>query len=876
MNMRLRFIVLASLLASYTLSFAQPGQGRQSMTGTMYGKLIESRSAKPIEYASVQIKQTVLDSATRERKEVVIAGMLTKSNGEFLLENIPAFGQLKLYVSVVGFEPYEQAISFDLKRPGEGGADQNMTSALFKDLGNIKIDIQEKVLENVTIVAEKPGLQLGIDRKIFNVDKDIVSAGGTGVDVMRNVPSVNVDIDGNVTMRNNTPQIFVDGRPTTMELDQIPADAIESIEIITNPSAKFDASGGTAGILNIILKKNRKVGYNGSLRTNFDTRWQLGVGGDINVRQNKINVFVNGNYRPRKSISTGSTDRLNLIDNPQTLLEQNDRNVSKGAFTFIRTGIDYFITNRSTLSASLNLGRGRFRPENTSDLLTHKLSSPVEDSFARRTTNTRGDFRNLGTTVSFKHNFPKQGRELTADFTYNRRKNDNNNLLTTDIFEAPQFISLDSTYSQRQIGNGRGENIVIQTDFTNPLSDNSKFETGLRAAFNTNSSTNSFYSVDPVTGNLILIPASQVNYESTDRVLAAYATFSNRINNFGYQLGLRAESSAYEGTLLNTSQKFNIDYPISLFPSVFLSQKMNNNQELQLNYSRRINRPNFWQLSPFIDSSDLLNPSVGNPGLNPEFTNSLELSYQKIFQKNRDNLLVSLYYKNTNDLITRYQIPEVDPVTEKTIVLNTYINANSSYVTGLEVTLKNTITKWWELTSNFNLFTSKIKIDDPDFEQQDQFASWLAKFNNNFKVNRQLSFQLSGSYQSKTILPPGGSGGGGGRGGGGGMWGGQSTSAQGYIRPIYYIDAAARYTFLKDNRATVSLNVNDILRTRVSDMHSESPYFVQDVFRRRDPQIVRLSFTWRFGKFDTSLFKRKNNRQDDDGGGMEGGMGMGQ
>ena len=875
--MRNIIIALSSLLITY-ISSAQaptgagnrPGAGRAQMTGSFYGKLIEAKSLKPIEYASVQLLQNRFDSVSKKRKEVVVAGMLTKHNGEFRLENIPVFGQFKLQVSIVGFKPYEQTVSFDMKPSGTNNGDMTaMMSTLDKDLGNIKIDIEDKVLENVTVTSEKPSLQLGIDRKVFNVDKNIVSAGGTAVDIMRNVPSLNVDIDGNVSLRNNAPQIFVDGRPTTMELDQIPADAIESVEIITNPSAKFDASGGTAGILNIVLKKNRKVGYNGSLRTNIDSRARIGLGGDINVRQNKINVFMSGNFNQRRSISTGTTERLSLIENPNNFLFQDDRSEFDGNFLFGRAGIDYFMTNRSTLSASVNLGSGKFNPINISNLLTDTLSSPVVTSLTKRFSDMSREFNNLGASLNFKHNFPKAGRELTADINYRGRTGPNDNLITTEFYN-PDLTTIKNIQRQRQIGDGDNTSIILQGDFVNPLSDKSKLELGVRAAFNENTSTNAFYTVDPVTGTLTLQPASQVDYVSNDRVLAAYTTFSNRINNFGYQLGLRVESSNYQGELTNTSEKFDIDFPVSLFPSAFLSQKLKNEQELQLNYSRRINRPNFWQLSPFTDSTDFLNLSKGNPGLNPEFTNSLELSYQKIF-KNRDNLLLSVYYKNTNDLITRYQEIQTEPGTGKDVIINTFINANSSYVTGLEMTLKNNITKWWELTSNFNLFTSKIDIDIPSIPEQDQFASWFVKINNNFKASKNLSFQLSGSYQSKSILPPGGSGGGGRGGGGmgGGMFG-QSTSAQGYVKPVYYVDAAIRYNFLKDNRASLSVNMSDIFRTRVSDIHSESPFFIQDVFRRRDPQILRINFNWRFGKFDASLFKRKSNKGQEDQNGMDG------
>jgi outer membrane receptor protein involved in Fe transport len=249
--------------------------------------------------------------------------------------------------------------------------------------------------------------------------------------------------------------------------------------------------------------------------------------------------------------------------------------------------------------------------------------------------------------------------------------------------------------------------------------------------------------------------------------------------------------------------------------------------------------------------------------LKPEFTNSVELSYQKTF-KNKDNVLASIYFKNTNDLITRSQIKETNISTGKDMLINTYINANSSYVTGLELITKNKVSKWWDLTANLNLYTSKINIDDPTVPKQDQFVSWFGKLNNTFKLPKNFTIQLSGDYQSKTILPPGGSNSGRGGFGGMGMFG-SATSSQGYVRANYGVDAAIKFDFLKNKTASLSLNVNDIFRTRRSDIHSESAYFVQDVFRRRDPQIFRLNFNWRFGKFDVSLLKRKNLKNQDNG-----------
>ena len=873
---KLIFALSLVLLSLITFSQRPEGSGNrpvggQMPTGRFYGKIVEAKSGKPIEYASIQLIQNRMDTATKKRKDVVIAGMLTKANGQFSLDNVPAFGQSKLKITIVGYKTIEQPVSFDIKM---GGDMSGMMGALDKDLGNIKVEIEEKTLDNVTVTAASTGLKLGIDRKIFNVDKNLVSVGGTAIDVMKNVPSVSVDIDGNVTVRNNAPQLFVDGRPTTMTLDQIPADIIESVEIITNPSAKFDASGGSSGILNVVLKKNKKVGYNGNIRTSIDSRAQLGLGVDLNLRQEKINFFASGNFNQSKSISNGTTDRL-TYGPPASQLYQTDKSIWEGNRSYARGGFDYFIDNRNTISLSTNISGGKFTPSTFSNMETDIFTTPVNSSLANRTSNTTSKYRSSGSMLSYKKNFPKSGQELTADFTYNTRNSDNSNLIRTDSLDYSNKNILKSN-SQRQDGASSGEEYVFQTDYSNPLGEKSKLEMGARVSIKNVDTKNFFYLINAA-GSSIYVPQLSVNFNSTDKVYAAYSTFSNRINNFGYQLGLRVESSDYQGQDPVKAEAFNIKFPVSLFPSIFLSNKMKNEQEMQLNYSRKINRPNFYQLYPFTDYSDTLNINRGNPDLKPEFTNSVELSYQKLFKKNKDNMLASIYFKNTTNLITRFQVKEISPITGKPILVNTYINAASSYVTGLEVTNKIRMNKWWDLTTNMNLFTSKINTGIANQPEQDQFVSWFGKLNNSFKVFKNFTMQLSGEYQSKTILPPGGSGGGrgGGMHGGGGGYGsmfGQTSSSQGYVRANYFVDAGLRYEFFKNRQASVSLNINDIFRTRRSDIHSESPYFSQDVFRRRDPQVLRLNFSWRFGKFDANLFKRKNMKNQD-GGSMDGMMG---
>jgi outer membrane receptor protein involved in Fe transport len=870
--MRKTILLLCCIAASFAVSAQFPGGGGrpgggnpQAMNvGRVYGKIVDAKTNKGIEGVSVQFIQTRMDTVSKKRKDTVLAGMFTRGNGDFALEGLPIFGNSRIKFTAIGFAEVEQKIAFQMR----GGGDMSQAlSAIDKDLGNIKMEADAKLLEQVTVTGAKSLVQLGVDRKVFNVERNIGSVGGTAVDVMRNVPSVSVDIDGNVTLRNNAPQIFVDGRPSTLTLEQIPADAISSIEIITNPSAKFDASGGTAGILNIVLKKNRKAGYNGNLRGGIDSRARVNLGGDINVRQGKVNVFANANFNQRKSIATGTTDRITFNTQPNTISVQEDRNEGIGQFAFARLGLDYFIDNRNTITLSGTTVRGNFEPFTRTDLFYNRVGSSKPDTLSQRLSLSENEFKNLGGMLSFKHNFPKAGKEWTADINYNRSRNTNFNDLVSSTYEF-QGGPLLGTYTQLQDGGGRNQFITMQTDFTNPITEKSKFELGARVTRREVDSRN-VISVRMPDQTVKVVDSLSSVYKNRDQVYAAYGTYSNQVKSFGYMLGLRVESSAYQGDLIRTysgkdsTTSFSNDFPLSLFPSVFLTQKLKKDQEIQLNYTRRINRPNFFQLFPFIDYSDSLNLSQGNPDLRPEFTNSLEASYQKLFKGN-NSILVSAYYKNTEDLITRYAYDTV--LSGQRRIMNTFINANSSNIYGMEFTVRNTLAKWWELNTNLNLFSSKINIDDSQVQDQERLYSFFAKINNNFRLPHNVTIQLTADYTSKTILPPGGSGGGGrGFGGGGGFFGGPQSTSQGYIRPNYGLDIAVRYEFMKERRASISLSMNDVLRTRRSDIHSESPVFVQDAFRRRDPQILRLNFSWRFGKFDANLFKRKNIRGEQEG-----------
>lgn len=876
--MRKSFFLLATVLISVA-SFGQfpgagaggrAGGGQQMNIGRFYGKIVDSKTNKGMEAVSVQLIQSKFDTVLKKRRDTVLAGMFTPKSGNFSFEGLPIFGNYRLTITAIGYKPVEQKVAFEMKM-GQGDMSQAM-AGVDKDLGNIKVDADAQVLESVTVTGSKPLMQMGIDRKIFNVEKNITSAGGTGVDVMRNIPSVNVDIDGNVTLRNSAPQIFVDGRPSTLSLDQIPADAIESVELITNPSAKFDASGGQSGILNIVLKKARKVGYNGGIRGGIDSRARVNGGADINVRQGKVNFFANGMYNQRKSKGWGETDRLNLIENPQTKVFQDNNSVFNGAFAFGRFGFDLFIDNRNTLTISQSLVGGDFKFDNRNNIVYDTLTANASMESQYRNTLGTNTFRNYGTMVSFKHIFAKPGKEWTADVNFNKSKNTNSSDIRFRSFTDMMQLDPKSPESLQEIeGGGRNTFLTMQTDYVNPINDNMKWEGGLRAQIRTFESSQLNYL------NGIFNPLISNNFEYTDYVYAGYVTFSQKIKDkFSYQLGLRAESSSYEGEQLGKSTYTN-EFPLSLFPSVFLTKSIGDKQDIQLNYSRRINRPNFFQLMPNTDFSDPLNYQTGNPDLKPEFTNSLELSYQKTYGEKNNTFLATVFGKYTTDLISRYQNRQKVGSSDTTAFVSTWVNASTAYAAGLELVFRNNLTKWWELNLNTNVYYSKINGSNVVPDLENERTSSFTKLNNTFKINKGWSIQLSGDYQSKSALPVstsnsgGGGRGFGGGGGGGGFMGGTPSTTQGYINANYGVDLGIRKDFkIKANQASISLNMNDIFRTRRYFVHSESAGFIQDEWRRRDPQIVRLNFNYRFGKFDVSLFKRKNMRGEAEG--MQNGM----
>ncbi|MEY3050698.1 MAG: hypothetical protein RLY31_483 [Bacteroidota bacterium] len=828
--------------------------------GRFYGKIVDEKG-KGIGYATIQLFSMRFDSTANAMAEVLVSGQISEDNGDFSLENLPAKGPFTLKVSFLGYAETSLSVSFDKPSPTRGNNTGNpwaggagMGSALEKDLGNILLSAASQTLETVTVRADASTATLALDKKIYRVDKDASTAGGTAQDALKNVPSLSVDIDGNVSLRNGSPQIFVDGRPTTLSLDQIAADAIETVEVITNPSAKYDAGGGTAGIINIVLKKEKKLGYNGNVRLGTDSRQGYNLGADINARGEKINLFGSAMVNNRKGFSVAETSRENTFGTPPTRVTQSTDGLLDGTFANARAGIDWFADNRNTFTFSGSFTRGHFEPFDDITTRTDSLF-PAAVTFSEylRSSDQDRNFRNLGSSIQYKRLFPKAGAEWTADLNYNRVK-----FFGESNFNTRFDSGLSTT--ERQQSDGEGNIVTFQTDFVNPLSDQLKWEGGLRASLrkNVNMNKNQVLNTD---GSWNTVESFANNFAFFDNVFAAYSQLGHQFDNWGYQVGLRAESSFYGGELTDRDSSFQINYPISLFPSIFFTRKINDLDNIQFAYTRRINRPNFFQTMPFIDFSDSLNLRRGEPTLRPEFMHSMELSYQNVFKKGH-NLLISLYFKQANDLITTYQLREFNETLGKEVLIFSFQNANSSQAYGAELTLKNSFFNVIDLTTNVNLYQSKLDASNVENDLVIDRFTWFAKEIVQIKLPAGFSLQFSGEYRSRASFTPNESN--------RMPWmAGPTNTAQGYTLANWFVDATIRRDFL-NRKASLTLGVNDIFRSRRSGTYTASALFIQDTWRIRDPQIFRLNFSYRFGKMDTSIFKRKNMRMNMQGSDMMG------
>ncbi len=827
-----KIYTLLPFIFLFVLSHAQmpgPPQGagnkgnfKMPNIARIYGKVLDAKTKEAVEFASVALLWFDKDS--------VIAGMLVKGNGDFSLENLP-MGAFRLKISFIGYKSLEQKLFINPQK-------------IEQDLGNILLEQDAAVLQEVTVSGEKSTVNMSIDRRVYNVDKDIAAKGGTALDVMKNVPGVTLDGDGNASLRNSAAQVYVDGRPTNLTLAQIPSDQIEKVEIITNPSVKFDAST-SGGILNIVLKKNTKPGYNGMIMGGIGTSDRYTGMVNLNVKEGPLNFFVNYNYNTQKNITQGYTNRTNLKQGkPFTYYHQNNQTESKNTFQFARIGLDYNLNNRNTLTLAQNIMGGVFE---TIDL--QKFDN-VDAGFSTgfygdRTNNQNSNFTNYTTQLLYKRSYPAQGKELTADLNYNTGASQFNNLFSTNNYSANANTSANPEL-QKNNGGTTSDMLTFQLDFVNPLSEVAKFETGIRSYTKESSSIidmfvnyngNDHFTKDSLQSN---------NYKITDMVNAAYANYSGKQWGIGYQAGLRFEQTYYKGRVVDKNQEFFYNYPgkmedilKSLFPGLYLSKKFENSQEVQINFSRKINRPNFFQLMPFIMFADKQNIRIGNPRLAPEFINMAEANYNII--RGKLNFLSSFYYKYTENTITNLSYPLS---TDSTILVNTFENAKYSYTQGFDNTIKYNLFNNFDITGNFNVFFTQITAGSIGFNSRNEGWSWFSKLSLSYKFPLEITLQVNGTYEAPKIIP------------------------QGQTVPIYFMDVSLNKMLMR--KWIFNLTLSDAFNTKRLGSHYDTPFYVQDLTRRREARFLRFTVSYLFGKMDASIFKRKGTKRDGAPGNQDG------
>lgn len=823
-------LLISALFIGFIANAQMPGMPKgmkDPKLGRVFGKVLDATTGKPVEYASVQVLWFSKDS--------LLGGGLVKENGDFAVEGLPSFGQVRVRIKFIGYKDYLQKVY--IVPPDK--VDQ--------DLGNIKLAVDDKLLKEVDVVAEKSAVVLSIDKRTYNVEKDLSVKGGTAVDVMKNIPGLTVDADGNVQLRNQSPMIYVDGRPTTLTLQQIPADQIDRVEIITNPSVKYDASA-TGGILNVVMKRNTKPGYNGMVMAYVGTGDRYGGMANINVKQGKWNTSLMYSYNQGINTTTGYTKRTQLDSGDVTgYFNQENKTQMMNVFNFGRLGIDYYIDNRNTITLNGMIMGGQFK---TTDNQAYKIldNTATERLFGDQVNNQKAAFQNYNGQLLYKKTFPKVGKELTFDANYNYTTSKNGYLFTTSTHLNPDTFYLPNSY-QKNVGSTTANQYVFQMDYVNPISDTRKFEAGIKAYYKNSISANN---TSRATGNEDDYQKDTImsnRYMIDDMVNAAYVNYNDKLFwDIGYQAGLRFEQSYYAGTITDKNQKFSYNYPTtsddilkSLFPGIYFSKKLKKSQEVQLNFSRKINRPNFFQLMPFVMFADKQNYRIGNPQLKPEFKNIAELNYNKIFSKG--SYLASGYFRYEEQPITDVAYPDPDPA-KTNVLVNTTINGDNAVRYGFENTFKWTFFKALDWTVNANAYyiymKGKIVATEPEVKAEGY--AWNAKTTISYKFPKNITLQVNGNYESPKIL------------------------LLGVANEIYSMDISLNYMY--QTKWIFNATLSDVFNSRRMGTHYETPYYNQDLSRRRESRYVRFTVTYLFGKMDASIFKR--GKQMKGMGGQEG------
>jgi iron complex outermembrane receptor protein len=648
------------------------------------GKIINQTTEEPLEFATVSIYS--------ESDSSLITGTTTDLDGTFSFQ-LPADKSYYVEINFLSFK--NKTISDISAKEGKGKI----------NLGTIPLFENSQVLKEVEVVAEKSSMQLQMDKRVFNVGKDLANLGGNATDILENVPSVTVDVEGNVSLRGSqNVRMLINGKPSGLTgpdaLRQLQGDMIERIEVITNPSARYDAEGD-AGIINIILKQGNEKGFNGSFGLNAGEPANYGASYSLNLRRNDFNFFSSFGLRYRESPGGGYNNQEFLNSDGELVYFESDqertRNDIGGNF---RAGINWYMDPKSVLTASILYRKSK---EDNNSFIEYRDFDTAGNltSISTRTEDGEEDESDLEATLSYERTFSSDEHKLTFDFRAN-----NNDEIGLSSFSEINGQGANPPL-QRSDDREQSTDYLIQADYVHPLGDNgAKFEIGTRSTLRT--IINDFLSEEQNEfGDWEPIAALDDRLKYTENIYAGYAIFGKEAERFSYQLGVRVEYTSLI-TELQRSNFINDRSFFNLFPSVNLSYKVNDEDQLQLSFSRRISRPRFWFLLPSFSLNDSRNFRAGNPNLNPEFTNSFELGYLKYWSTG--SLLSSVYYRRSNGVVERILTLNNDGTT-----FQIPVNLSQRNAYGIEFSFSQELTKSWDVTANWNFFRA---ITDGEYEGQ--------------------------------------------------------------------------------------------------------------------------------------------------------------
>ena len=820
----LLFLLSISLVSVFSQSNPQNREKSiEAKEGIISGTVLDKQSNIPMEYVNIAVFSN--------KDSSLVNGGITNQKGKFFIDALP-YGK---YYVVVNFIGYKKQI-FENIALNPNKAYHNMETIL--------LETAAQQLEGFEVVAEKDAVEFKIDKKVINVGLDIAAAGGSAVDALENAPSVQVDIEGNVTLRGSGSfLVLIDGKPSALTgsdaLEQIPASAIENIEIITNPSAKYDPDG-MGGIINVVLKKKIDKGFSGVFNTTIGIRDKYRGDFLLSYRTKKINYFIGADFSDNKRY--GSMLSINRsFSNPDTAFvteTSGDRNRKRKGYN-IKGGIEFDLSKKTSLSLSGDVGSHSFGRDVISSLRyydevmkTNEIISGTEDFFNNESIMDRGNNYYRG-TLNFQHLFSGQKHKLDAVLYYSTSHGEDTE--TQDEYPAnANFENLtntptNSTYS---LTDESGWNFRFSTDYKRPLSEKYTLETGLQIRLDRDTENFNFNTRDSVSGEWIRDSLFSSSMDFEREIYAAYATLMKEGEVFSWMLGLRGEYT--DRTTIVKNEAFTIQRA-DFFPSVHTSYKLPKDYELMLSYSRRINRPHSWYLNPFPTYINAYNIRYGNHKLEPEYVNSMELSALKRIKTSY--ITTSLYYRNSRNLITR--IGELRDDTSN-VMIHTFENLDQDHSLGMEFMANVDVKKWYSfnLSGNYYYYTIEGDIIEDDAVKE----SWNYDFrlNNTFKLKTGTRIQLTAMYNSPTV------------------------SAQGERSGFFYTNLAIRQDFLK-KQLSATLQIRDLLGTAKHEFTSYGTNFSGFMEFIPESPVFMLTLSYKLNNFKKMKF--------DDGGGMDSGGG---